>query len=206
MSIARRAGLGLLLSLPLLPGTARSGQAQGAGDPAAAQVERLHEAVLGIMKNAQALGIEGRYRQIAPGVEAAFDLPAMSAYAVGSRWSSFSPAEQAQVVEAFTRMTVASYAHNFNGFSGQSFVTDRVEPRGDERIVATRLLNPGKDSVDLTYRMHQAGGTWRIIDVLHDSISELGIRRSEFVASVRQGAPTLVQRLNELSDRLMQPG
>lgn len=206
MPISRRQGLLAAVLLPALAPVAmpRSAMAQAA-DPAAAQIERLHATLLDVMKRAQALGIQGRYQQLAPVVQAVFDIPAMSRFAVGSRWTSFTPQEQQAVIQAFTRMTVASYASNFDGYSGQGFETQRVEDRGDEKIVVSRLLNPSGKPVDLTYRMHQADGAWRITDVLHDSISELSIRRSEFAAPVRQGAATLVQRLNELSDRLMKP-
>lgn len=194
----------LLALAPLL--AAAPALAQPAADPAAAQVERLHRKLLEVMRQAKALGVEGRYRELAPVVQQVFDLPAMARLAVGSRWSSFSPEEQAAVTDAFTRMSIASYARNFDGFSGQSFATDRVDARGDERVVVSHLNNPGDSPIDLTYRMHNAGGTWKVIDVLHDSISELAMRRSEFAGSVRQGgAALLVQRLNELSDRLMRP-
>ncbi|MDJ0391096.1 ABC transporter substrate-binding protein [Roseomonas sp. E05] len=199
MSTPRRLLLALALSLAAAPAVAQP------ADPAAAQIEQFHRKLLEVMRQAKSLGIEGRYRELAPAVRQAFDLPAMARLAVGSRWSGFSPAEQAAVAEAFARMSIASYARNFSGFSGQSFVIDRVDAHGDEKVVASRLINPGESPVDLTYRMRNAGDGWKAVDVLHDSISELAMRRSEFSTSVRQGgAALLVQRLNELSDRLMQ--
>ncbi|MFT8243585.1 ABC transporter substrate-binding protein [Roseomonas sp. BN140053] len=209
MTLSRRHGLCLALRLPTLGIVASLASAPRvlaqAGDPAAATVERLHAALLAAMQQATALGVEGRYRQLTPAVGQAFDFPAMTRFAVGSRWASFSAQEQETLVAAFTRYSVASYAKNFDGFSGQSFQTQRVEPRGEERIVVTRLNNPGSSPVDLTYRMQQSGGAWKIVDVTHDNISEMAIRRSEFSASVREGgAALLLQRLNELSNRLMQ--
>jgi phospholipid transport system substrate-binding protein len=201
MKTSRRSLLSLGLLLAALPAAA-----QTAADPAAQQIEQLHAVLLQAMHQAQQLGVEGRARLLAPAVEQAFDLPGMTRTAVGSRWSSFSAEEQRTVAEAFRRYTVASYAHNFNGFSGQSFTTNRVEAQGEDKVVITTLNNPGGDPVNLTYRMRQANGGWRIIDVLHDSISELAIRRSEFSGAVRQGgAALLVQRMNEQSDRLMRP-
>ncbi|MXP64027.1 hopanoid biosynthesis protein HpnM [Roseomonas sp. M0104] len=199
MSIPRRSCLAFGLWLAAAPAIAQP------ADPAAAQIEQFHRKLLEVMRQAKSLGIEGRYRALEPAVRQAFDLPAMARLAVGARWSGFSAAEQAAVTEAFTRMSVASYARNFSGFGGQSFATDRVEAHGEEKVVVTRLINPGESPVDLTYRMRDAGAGWKVIDVLHDSISELAMRRSEFAGSVRQGgAALLVQRLNELSERLMQ--
>ncbi|MFC7553897.1 ABC transporter substrate-binding protein [Pseudoroseomonas wenyumeiae] len=206
MSIPRRSFLFMGLSLALVLGPLAPLAAQPAADPAAQPVEQLHAALLQAMQQAQSLGVEGRAKLLTAPVEQAFDLPGMARTAVGARWSGFTPEEQKAVAEAFRRYTIASYARNFSGFSGQSFTTNRVEPQGEDKVVITTLNNPGGAPVNLTYRLRQTGGVWKIIDVLHDSISELAIRRSEFSGAVRQGgAGLLVQRLNEQSDRLMRP-
>jgi phospholipid transport system substrate-binding protein len=206
MTIPRRSFLFLGLSLGLALRPMAPLGAQPAADPAAQPIEQLHAALLQAMQQAQSLGVEGRAKLLTAPVEQAFDLPGMARTAVGARWSSFTPEEQKAVAEAFRRYTIASYARNFNGFSGQSFTANRVDAQGEDKVVITTLNNPGGAPVNLTYRMRQTGGAWKIIDVLHDSISELAIRRSEFSGAVRQGgAALLVQRLNEQSDRLMRP-
>ena len=48
-------------------------------------------------------------------------------------WNEFSDADHDTLTDAFTRLTVASYAHNFDGFGGEHF-----EEALDQRMVVKR--------------------------------------------------------------------
>ncbi|HWA62338.1 MAG TPA: ABC transporter substrate-binding protein [Caulobacteraceae bacterium] len=172
-------------------------------DPAAARIETFDSALLDTMKNAKSLGVQGRYRRMAPAVEAAYDLPTMTRFAVGPAWDKFTPAQQQQMIAAFTRLSVANYAHNFDGWSGESFVIDGVQARGADKIVTTRMVRPNAAPVSLIYRMRQAGGGWKIIDVYYGAISQLTTRRSDFAGPAAKGAPSLIAHVNQLADNLM---
>ena len=174
-------------------------------DPAAAQVETFDNSLLAAMKAGKAVGAKGRARQLAPAVQRAFDLPSMTSFAVGPAWSQFTPAQKQQVIEAFTRLSVASWAHNFDSFSGEQFVIDpNVQTRGTDKVVQTKLTRPGGDPVSLIFRMRQVGGSWKIIDVYYGAISQLTTRRSDFAGPVASGgAAGLVAHLNQLTDNLL---
>ena len=48
-------------------------------------------------------------------------------------------------------------------------------------LVKTLVNSPGTEDVELTYRLHQVGGRWRIMDVfLKGTVSELALRRSDY--------------------------
>ena len=177
-----------------------------ATDPGAAQIESLDNALLETMKQAKSLGVEGRYRRLEPAIQASFDLPTMTRFAVGPKWTTLSPADQAALTKAFTRLTVANSAKNFDGYSGERFTVDpEVQTRGPDKLVRSHILQPGDKPVDLTYRMRLAGdGRWKIIDVYYKgSISELAARRSDFASSIDQGPQVLLQKIDALSNKLM---
>jgi phospholipid transport system substrate-binding protein len=192
-------------ALALLLGAAPLVRAADA-DPAIGQVEGLDSALLAAMKEGPSLGVKGRYRKLQPAVERAFNMPAMAQFTVGTAWAKFSDAEKAAVIAAFTRYSVASYASNFDSYSGQSFTVDpKVDERGPDKLVRTKLVVSNHAPVDIVYRMRAVGGTWKIIDILFQgSISQLATRRSDFSATVSSGgAAALVAHLNALSDKLM---
>jgi phospholipid transport system substrate-binding protein len=175
-------------------------------DPAIGQVEGLDSALLAAMKEGPSLGVKGRFHKLQPAVERAFNMPAMAQFTVGPAWAKFSDADKAAVIAAFTRYSVASYASNFDSFSGQTFTVDpKVDVRGPDKLVRTKLVVANHAPVDIVYRMREAGGTWKIIDILFQgSISQLATRRSDFSATVASGgAAALVAHLNALSDKLM---
>lgn len=192
--------IALGLTVPLLLGTAYA-----ALDPAAGQIESLDNALLESMKAGPTLTVLQRYQMLAPVIERTFDLRTMTAFAVGLAWSKFSAEEQQAAIAAFTRLTIASYAHNFAGYDGERFeLNPDVVVRGVDRIVRTRLVSPHGASVDLMYRMRESAGSWKIIDVYYGAISQLTTRRADFAASIASGgAPSLIAHLNSLSDDLL---
>lgn len=161
-------------------------------DPAARQpVEQLHGALLAAMKGGDKLGFNGRAARVGEAVRAGFDLNGMAQLMVGRvTWAGLSPVQREAVVKAFTDFTVASYARNFRSFSGEAFSTlgQAPAPMGTT-LVRTQLSIPGDRPVAFSYRMRSdAGGHWRIVDILLDgSISQLAQRRAEFAAVIRGG-------------------
>ncbi|MBA3812337.1 MAG: ABC transporter substrate-binding protein [Caulobacteraceae bacterium] len=174
-------------------------------DPAAARVEAFDQSLLETMKQGEALGPKGRYRKLVPVVEGAFDLPTMTRFAVGPAWATMSAADRQALVTAFSRLSVASYAHNFDHFAGERFEVDpKVQVRGPDRVVQSRLTPAHGAPVSLTYRLRQAGGGWKIIDVYYGAVSQLTTRRSDFAAPLAGGgAKGLLAHLDALSDKLL---
>jgi phospholipid transport system substrate-binding protein len=152
------------------------------------------------MKNGNNLGFAGRYKQLAPAIKAAYNLPLMTRYAVGPVWTQATPDEQKQLISAFSDFSIATYANRFAKYDGEQFqVLDQKPATGGGVIVETRLVPSGDDQpVAINYLMKQDDqGNWRILDVYLDgSISEIATRRSEFTDIVnRDGIPALVDQL-----------
>jgi phospholipid transport system substrate-binding protein len=177
----------------------------GIDDPAAVQVQHLDTALLESMQAGPALSVADRYHKLEPVIEQAFDLPLMTSLAVGPDWASFTPEQQRAAITAFTRLTIASYAHNFRVYGGERFDIDaNVASRGIDKVVETHLIPRHDQPVSLIYRMRESGGVWKIIDVYYGSISQLTTRRSDFAGPLASGgAQGLVAHLNSLSDDLM---
>ncbi|MEO8812123.1 MAG: ABC transporter substrate-binding protein [Caulobacteraceae bacterium] len=189
----------LLLSLQPL------GALAAAADPAAARIEVLDQALLETMKAGPILGVKGRYRKLEPVIAASFDLPTMTRFAVGPTWASMSETDRQALVKAFTRLSTASYAHNFDRYGGERFSVDpAVVTRGVDKIVQTHLIPARGAPVALSYRMRDVGGAWKIIDVNYGAISQLTTRRADFAQPLAiGGAKGLLAHLDALSDKLL---
>jgi phospholipid transport system substrate-binding protein len=161
-----------------------------------AVVEQFHDALLDIMKEADALGFDGRRTKLAPAVERSFDLSYMAQVATGRAWSSMQPQQQDELVELFRRMTISTYASRFTGYSGQQFeiVGMQETPRGDV-LVRTSLMN-GREQVPIDYLMRRVDDEWKIADIYFKRISELATRRSEYSSVIqRSGVDAFLQSL-----------
>jgi phospholipid transport system substrate-binding protein len=175
-------------------------------DPAAARIESFSRSLVEVMKQGPSLGARGRFHRLEPVVQDTFDLNLMTRFAVGPAWSGMSETDRQSLVRAFTRLTVASYAHNFDRFDGQRFdVSPNVQTRGPDKIVQSHLSTQDRAPVELTYRMRQTGVAWKVVDVYYGAISQLTTRRSDFAAPLASGgAKGLLAHLDEASAKLMQ--
>ena len=180
-------------------------RAVAAEDPNLVVIARFHAVLVDTMKQGKALGINGRFKKLEPEVDVAFDLKAMTQFTVGPKWTPMSDADKVALVVAFRRMTIASYARNFNDFKNQQFTLDqKVEVRGLDRLVKSQIIPKGEKPVNLTYRIREFGGAVKVIDVIYESVSQLATRRADFASTVNAGgAPALVAKLNAISDKLM---
>jgi phospholipid transport system substrate-binding protein len=171
-------------------------------------IEALHEKLIDIMKQGDRLDVAARYRELEPILENTFDFERMIAAAAGSFWAQGSEAQRKRLLEAFSRLSITTYAARFNNWTGESFETlgERQGPR-DTVLVDTRLNRPKDPAVPITYVMMQSDGRWRIIDVLLErSISELAVRRSEYNQILRSGGTEkLAQVLDEKAAELRVP-
>ncbi|MBU3079444.1 ABC transporter substrate-binding protein [Sphingomonas quercus] len=176
-------------------------QAQ-APDAARAPVQALSDGLIGIMQGGQKMGFAGRSAAIAPIIDRSFDLAMMTRVAVGPAWTGLSAADQAALVAAFRKMTIAEYAGNFDSFGGQKFTIDpNVEVRGADRLVRTSLVQPGEAPVAIAYRLRSGANGWRIVDVFYrNAISQLATRRADFSRVMANGgARALIGHLNDLA-------
>jgi phospholipid transport system substrate-binding protein len=194
----------MLLCVILFTPVAHSAYA-AVSDPAALQVQTLNTALLKSMRASAAEPMTERNRTLEPVIEQVFALPLVTRLSVGPQWASFSPDQQKELITAFTRFTVANYAHNFRDFDGQKFeIDDNVSSRGADKIVRTRIIPAHDTPVTLLYRMQEVDGVWKIVDVISDGVSELALHRTDFAAAITAGgAPTLIAHLNKTSDDLM---
>ncbi len=162
-------------------------------------VGQFHDTLLKVMRNAKALGFRGRYSALAPRIKDSFHLPLMVQVTTGSFWRKATDQQQDRLIEAFSKVSIGTYASRFSGYSGQTFVTVRQRPGPQKTIlVETKIVNPAGEDVPLVYVTREIKGTWRIIDVLLDSgISELAVRRSEYRRVLKtKGINALIEMLD----------
>jgi phospholipid transport system substrate-binding protein len=169
-------------------------------------IHGFYDALLAVMKDGKKLGFDGRRQKLTPALNEAFDLALMTRLVVGLQWPNLSPDVQRELVAAFTEFSIATYASQFDDFSGEKF---EVEPKtapapGSDVIVKTKLIQSNGEPVQLDYLLRQEQSDWRIIDVfLSGTISQLAARRSEFTTILReQGAPGLIAVLKERTKAL----
>jgi len=195
---ARLSRLGFALSLMIGAFT----QGAVAADPQDV-VRGFYQVLLANMRDGHILGESGRLARLAPVVDRDFDMPAMTRLAVGVAWANLNPTEQQRLIAAFGHYVAATYADQFDSYSGQQLQVTGERPYGPDVMVETKIVKSNGESTRLDYRMHQDQGG-RILDVYLDgSISQLAVHHSEFHSILqREGVDGLVMALNRKVDLL----
>jgi phospholipid transport system substrate-binding protein len=192
---------GLALCAGLVLPTQRAAALAGGGSDT---VRAFYGTLLETMRNAQALGPQGRYARLAPVVRQSFDIPFMTRLAVGPGWNSLTQTEQAQVTQAFERYVAATYAERFHSYSGEQLQVTGEQPSPAGTVITSQIVESDGERTHINYLMHQSGSGWQIADVyLNGTISELATRRSEFSSILQsQGINGLIAALNNKATSL----
>jgi phospholipid transport system substrate-binding protein len=157
-------------------------------------VRSFYGVLLSNMRDGRVLGESGRLARLAPVVDRTFDIPAMARLAVGPLWTNLNPAQQQQLIAAFGHYVAATYADQFDTYSGEQLQVTGQRPHGADVVVETRIVKSKGEATRLDYLIRPDQGSRRISDVYLDgSISQLAVHRSEFHSILqREGVDGLV--------------
>jgi len=165
-------------------------------------VEKFQAELIEAMKSGKQLGYAGRYEKLFAAVSNSHDLTKIARIVVGKEWEKLSETQQQQLVDVFSKFSVASYAHNFKDYAGESFVFDSEEEttRGGV-VIHTHLTVPDEKDVKFDYMLKEKGNSWRIINIIANGVSDLALKRSEYTNILqREGFDALIAKINEKID------
>ena len=180
-----------------------NGFAQDSSTASAKQVvESFQAELINVMKNGQKLGFAGRYDKLYDPVSNSHDLNKIARIVIGKEWEKLSEEQQKKLVDVFSRFSVASYAHNFKDYSGESFSFESEEEttRGG-MVVHSLLAIPDDKPVKFDYMLKEKGNSWRIINIIANGVSDLALKRSEYTTILqREGFDALISNISEKID------
>ncbi len=155
--------------------------AEVTGDVAVDVVAHFQSVLLSIMRDADGLRFKGRFEKLEPEVKLSHDLFAVARLTTGRYWRSLDEQQQDRFIDTFTRLVIATYAHQFDGYDGESF--KRKSARSLKRgrfLVRTELVKSNGKAVHLDYVLHYRKGRWSIINIIADGVSDLALKRVEY--------------------------
>ena len=186
--------IGLLLAAP----PTASFHAVAAENSPQEVVEQMNATLIDVMREAGALGYQGRLAKLTPVLNASFNYPLMARIAVSKHWKDLSPDKKETLSKLFAELSSATFAARFDGYNGESFkIVDQSDRPRDTVLVTNHLVKSDGEVVALNYLLRQSNDRWRIVDVYLDSkYSELAIKRSEFTSVISQnGVDALISEI-----------
>jgi phospholipid transport system substrate-binding protein len=170
-----------------------------ASPPAVDVVENLHSALLAVMKDGPKIGFRGRFDRLTPVITASFDLPFIAKTAIGRQWDTLDPSQKSSFIETFRRLSIATYAANFDSYSGEGFrVVSEKELDHGQLQVRSQLIKSSGGEVSLDYVLRPVDRQWRIINVIANGVSDLALKRADYTQFLKtNGFDALLGKLNE---------
>ena len=159
--------------------------------------------------------VDERIEALSPTVIQTHDFSAIARLVTGRYWRKFEEVQREQFVSVFTQLSVMTYAERFKSLATSkfSYVETLKQPRNSVKIVSTLELGPDahfsefndKQLFIFEYILQQAKQTddtqanevWKIINVVVDGVSDLALKRSNYVSILNeQGFEGLIAELN----------
>lgn len=135
-------------------------------------------------------------------LNASVDMPRVGRFVLGANWRRADAAQQAEYLNLFSEYVIASYAGRLKEYTGSIVrVKDTSDNGNGEYIVTTLISQPGAPQpVRVDWRVREAQGELRIIDLMIEGISMALSQRSEFGALVQSNGGDISVLLARLRD------
>lgn len=162
-------------------------------------VEHLNNTLIDVMKNADRLRYQGRYKKLEPVVKEVFQFEGVAQIALGSHWKKLDQAQKLTFIGVLTNLSIATYAAQFNSYAGEKFQFEAAEEPKPERITLRYVMTaPTEKPIKFEYVVNQFEGRWEIINIIVDGISDLALKKAQYTSVIdREGFDKLVAKLNQ---------
>jgi phospholipid transport system substrate-binding protein len=172
-----------------------------AEDDAIAVIASLHSAILA--EAGQELSLEPRVAALAPVIGETHDMETMARLTVRRFWRDWSDDQRQRFRQAFERLSITTYASRFSGVGPDTFeiVRGEVVDEGNAEVQAL-IHRPEGEPVEMNYDLREEGGSWRIVQVRADGVSELSLMRSSYYEIIEsEGFDGLIENVeSEIAD------
>lgn len=189
-----RPGIILLAILLLLP-------LQVYADGAKATVKAQIDKMLTRMKEPafKAQTRDAKLADIRNVINEVFDYQELSKRTLGRDWKKFTPEQQTEFIDLFSRVLENVYADRILAYTNEQIDFGKETELKKGRVeVESYIITTDNKKVPLFYRMTQKGDQWRVYDVVIEGVSMIKNYRGQFRDILSKKKPEdLLQTLRE---------
>lgn len=147
-------------------------------------VSVLQDGLIQAMQQGQKNGYSGRQQLLAPIIEQTHDLAFVVRSVLGSHWIKLDADQQQTITRVFQENSIATYADRFDQYDQydqeQFVIIDQTQLPRNRLLVRSQLTRLDDKPVNFDYVMDKSSGSWRIINILVDGVSDLALKRAEY--------------------------
>lgn len=169
------------------------------------QTRSLVERALAILNNPK-LSLTEERQQLRALAEPHFDFDGMARLTLGYHWKSLTPEQRAAFAQVFKAFIEDVYLDQIQNYYGQNVDLRKETPLGPGYAeVQGQVVQKQAQPIDLSIRLRQVDGRWKIYDVTVDNISITANYRNQFNRVINaHGFPALLTALHQKQTKLAQ--
>jgi len=176
--------------------------ANAAGDQAGAEafMADLGEGVISTLRSDpsfdQALG------DFRPLFTESFDMPVIGRFVLGPNWRRATEQQQVRFIELFTEWVVRTYTRRFLEYTGETFEVLGSRTDGDSDVIVNTRINRGGGAppVAVDWRVRDYGGSFQILDVIIEGVSQGATQRNEYASIIQRNGGSIDALLTTLQN------
>ncbi len=136
-----------------------------------------------------------------------FDINTISRFVLGRYWNIATDAQKKEYQALFEQMIVEVYAERFSQYAGESFKVGGAQASGEnDAVVSSQVLRPDGPPVNVSWRVRNKDGGFKIIDVIVENVSMSVTQRSEFASVIDSNGGKFDALLDALRQRIQTAG
>jgi phospholipid transport system substrate-binding protein len=115
-------------------------------------------------------------------IEPHTDFNKIAPLVLGKHWKAATPEEQQRFKQEFQTLLIRAYSRAFVEYSEWkiSFMPLEISDEATKAIVKTKVLQPGRQPINVDYRMFLSNDEWKVYDIMIDGVSLVTNYRSTF--------------------------
>lgn len=141
-----------------------------------------------------------RDKQVATVLDGLMNYDELAKQSLAAHWGDLSESQRKEFTDVLRRLVQRNYEKNVKNIAEY-----RVEFTGEEQtpegtLVHTRASSAGhsEEPINIDYRLTQAGGTWKVLDIVTDGSSLVANYRNQFHRVIQKdGYDALVKRMKD---------
>lgn len=129
------------------------------------------------------------------------DLKGIGQFVLGTAWKKTSEDDRTAFLNAFTDLTVKTWADRFNLYTGQQIVFQGTRNAERGQIYVDSVIQD-KQPVEVIWRLRPSKDSYKIVDIIVEGVSMAATYRNDYRAFLQQNAnsvPALTAELERKS-------
>lgn len=168
-----------------------------------ALVKQTADEVLSIIKNDKEIQAGNQKKLFALAEEKIlpnFDFDRVCKMVLGKNWRAASEEQQSSFKKEFRSLLLRTYASALSKYRDQiiEYKPFRAEPDANNVSVKTQIIQQGGQPISVDYSLVKTESSWKVYDIVIESVSLVTNYRSQFSNEIRQnGLDSLIKKLAE---------